>query len=237
MRPLRNSIVTSLLTLLLCAAAAAAGEPVGKVTHLSGPLFAKRADAVTKALSQNSTVEQGDILVSEKRTYARIKFNDNSEMTLRPNTQVKIEKFAYNETSPKDDSAVFDLVKGGLRAVTGQVGKRGDPDSYKMKTPTATIGIRGTIYECRICLDNCGNLPNGLYFYVAEGTIAVTNKVGALNISAGQFAYAKSPDEKPVILPRDPGLKLSIPPSVAPSSSSQGQSGDGGDKKVDCTVR
>lgn len=122
-----------------------AATPVGAVIHLSGPLFAKKPDGVMKVLSKKSSVEQGDTLISEKDTYALIRFIDNSEMTIKPHSQFKIEKFSFDESKPKEDSAVFNLVKGGLRAVTGILGKR-NKEQFSLSTPTATIGIRGTIF-------------------------------------------------------------------------------------------
>jgi hypothetical protein len=130
---------------LMSAALAWAGEVAGTVVNLSGPLMARKADGTVKALSLKSTVENGDTLVSEKETYARIRFTDNSEITLRPNTQFKIENFNFEEGKPEKDAAVFNLVKGGLRAVTGTLGKRSN-ERFGLNTPTATIGIRGTIF-------------------------------------------------------------------------------------------
>ena len=116
------------------------------VTHVSGPLAVHKAGGIIKAISINSKIDEGDTVVTEKRTYARLKFEDGSEVTLKPGTQFKVEKFSYDQGKPKEDSATYNLIKGGLRTITGQVGKRGNQDSYQMKTPTATIGIRGTIY-------------------------------------------------------------------------------------------
>lgn len=130
---------------LLSATLACAAQIAGTVTHLSGPLLAKKADGTIKVLSQKSTVEEGDTLISEKNTYARIKFTDHSEITLRPNTQLKIENFSFEEGKQEKDSASFNLVKGGLRAVTGAIGKR-SRERFGLNTPTATIGIRGTIF-------------------------------------------------------------------------------------------
>lgn len=132
-------------SLLFAWSAVFAGAGVGTVTDLSGPLLAKKTDGTAKILSQKSTVEQGDLLVTEKDTYARIKFVDNSEITLRPNTQFKIDGFSYAEDKPQNDSSVFSLIKGGLRAVTGALGKRSH-EKVSVNTPAATIGIRGTTY-------------------------------------------------------------------------------------------
>jgi hypothetical protein len=122
-----------------------AAQVAGSVINLSGPLMAQRADGSIRVLSQKSEVEEGDTLISEKGTYARIKFIDNSEVTLRPNTQFKITNFAFDEARPQEDNAVFSLIKGGLRSITGLLGKR-SKERYGLNTPTATIGIRGTTF-------------------------------------------------------------------------------------------
>jgi hypothetical protein len=146
MNPSKKCIARNALLLawLLVGFNACAVE-VGSVTHLSGPLLAKKADGTVKILSQKSIVEQGDTLVSEKATYARIKFIDNSEITLRPDSQLKVEHFSYDEAKPENDHAVFNLIKGGLRSITGLLGKR-NHERFGLTTPTATIGIRGTIF-------------------------------------------------------------------------------------------
>jgi hypothetical protein len=138
-------LCATLLATLFSATLAHAADVVGTVANLSGPLLAKKADGSVKILAQKSAVEQGDTLVSEKNTYARIRFIDNSEITLRPETQLKIDNFSYEADKPEKDSALFSLVKGGLRSVTGLLGKR-NHDRFGMHTPTATIGIRGTIF-------------------------------------------------------------------------------------------
>ncbi len=148
MKPDSNPIKRLLLLglLWLCASSLAmAAQVAGTVVNLSGPLLAKKADGTVKILSLKSEVEQGDTLVSEKGTYARIKFVDNSEVTLRPNTLFKIDNFSYDEAKPEGDSAFFTLLKGGLRSITGALGKR-NREKVGINTPTATIGIRGTTF-------------------------------------------------------------------------------------------
>lgn len=218
----RNSTAISLvviLALLLCTAAMVfAGVVAGTVTHMSGPLAAQKANGKIKSLAVNSPVEEGDLLVAEKRTYARIKFTDGSEVTLKPGSQFRVDRYSYDQGKPKEDAAVYNLVKGGLRTITGQVGKRGDKDSYRMKTPTATIGVRGTVYDVHFCQgDSCGAVQPGLYLAVAGGSVVITNDAGkqtTLQVSAGQFVFVKDATTSPVVLPRDPRIPFAPPPSV-----------------------
>ena len=178
-------------------------------------------------------------MVTEKRTYARIKFIDSSDVTLKPGTQFKVEHFSFDEKAPKADRSVLTLVKGGLRSVSGKIGKRGNQDAYEMKTPTATIGIRGTTYGATFCQGaSCGAVPPGLYVDVTAGQIVVSNKGGTQNFSAGQFGFTPSINTPPVIIPKNPGVSFTPPPSMsAPASGSKNQTGSGTTKAVDCEVR
>ncbi|MFM9438367.1 hypothetical protein ACFDR9_005473 [Janthinobacterium sp. CG_23.3] len=133
------------LALLCCAAFAAAAQVAGTVMNLNGPLLAKKADGSAKILAAKSEVEQGDTLVTEKNTYALIKFIDNSEITLRPSTTFTIDQFAFEADKAAADNAAFTLIKGGLRSLTGLLGKR-NKERFSLKTPAATIGIRGTTF-------------------------------------------------------------------------------------------
>jgi FecR protein len=228
-----TAISLLLLSLLLIFSTVSfAATTVGRVTHLSGPLFAKKADGTTRVLSINSSVEQGDTLVTKKRTYARIKFTDNSEMTLRPNTQFKVSQYNFDKSAPRKDNAVFNLVRGGVRSLTGMIGKRGDQDSYRLITPTAVAGVRGTTYECKICEGNCGSLPDGVYFFIAAGSISVSNSGGSQTFSAGQYAYVATATSMPTILPKNPGIDFTLPVSIGDTSKE-----GGGPKDSGCVVR
>jgi hypothetical protein len=122
---------------------AAQAATAGQITHLSGTLSAKKADGSSKLLAVKSDVAEGDTLSTEAETYARVKFADGGEVVLRPGTQLKIESYAYNAARPEGDSIVMSMFKGGLRAVTGLIGKR-SREKVSFATETATIGIRGT---------------------------------------------------------------------------------------------
>ncbi|WP_307732414.1 FecR family protein [Massilia sp. MB5] len=117
----------------------------GTVVQLSGPLLAKKANGTVKILSLKSEVENGDTLVTEKNTYAMLRFIDNSEITLRPASTMTIENFSFDKGKPEGDQAHFSLVKGGLRSITGLLGQR-NKEKFSLKTPAATIGIRGTTF-------------------------------------------------------------------------------------------
>lgn len=206
-----------LLLIAVCGALSAPvlAESAGTVTNLAGVLSARKADGAVKVLGPKSEVDRGDLLSTGAGTYARVKFTDGGELTLRPNTQIKIDDYRFEQARPEEDNAFFRLIKGGLRAVTGLVGKRNGVNAYRMNTPTATIGIRGTNYGVLYCEpdareDDCADYRDqsgqsigaGLHLDVAEGRIVVDNEGGQQEYKAGEFGFV--------------GSKSSAPMSVAP---------------------
>lgn len=128
-----------------------ATAPAGKVGYMSGTLVAQRADGTLKVMGPKSEVLAGDMLITAKDSYAQVQMNDGAKMTLRPQSNLKIEAFKFNKEEPSADNAVIRLLKGGFRTVTGLIGKRGNPDAYKLRAAAATIGIRGTDFSTRLC--------------------------------------------------------------------------------------
>lgn len=145
---------TGLLTaamLLAIVNAAQAAELAGKVGYMSGTLVAQRADGTIKVMGPKSEVLAGDMLITAKDSYAQVQMNDGAQMTLRPNSNLKVEAFQFRKEEPQADNMVLRLVKGGFRTLTGLIGKRGNADAYKVHAASSTIGIRGTDFSSRLC--------------------------------------------------------------------------------------
>lgn len=219
----------------------ASEQPVAVVTHVSGTLTKKRPDETIKLLSVKSEVMQGDTLVTEAETYARLKFIDGSEVVLRPQSRVKVDKFSFEEIAPAKDSMVLSLLKGGMRAVTGLLGRR-SKENVEYKTPTATIGIRGTNTGMLHCDNDCGNIPttsgrppaNGTHVDVAFGSVIVRNESGSQIFNAGQFGFVPSADSPPIMVPPNQGIQITIPPSIN-TNSTGGRSLGGSALDTQCT--
>lgn len=220
---------------MLCAPAALAAT-AGQITHLSGTLSAKRADGSSKLLSVKSDVAEGDTITTEAETYARVKFADGGEVVMRPGTRLKIENYAYEAGKPERDNIVLSMFKGGLRAVTGLVGKR-NREKVSFQTETATIGIRGTHFGALLCQNDCGGVPttggtpppNGLHVDVTSGAIVMSNAAGSVQLNAGQFGFAAGANSVPVPVPPQQGIQVTMPSSIAQNKGSGKGIGKGDD--------
>ena len=239
----REVIQMNKFAMLLCltwVSVAWAGS-AGQITHLSGTLSAKRVDGTSKLLSVKSEVMEGDTLATESETYARVKFNDGGEVVLRPGTQVKIENYSYNAAKPESDNIVISMFKGGLRAVTGLIGKR-NREKVSFQTETATIGIRGTHFGALLCQSDCGGVPttsgsapaNGLHVDVTNGAIVMSNRAGSVQINAGQFGFVANQNATPTIVPPQQGIQVTMPSSI--SQNKGGGRGVGRGDESECKL-
>lgn len=208
---------------LLAGIAGGAYAAAGTVVHLSGSLSVQRPDGQSSILSRNSPVNPGDVLTTERDSYAQINFSDGSSITMRPNSTVRIEAYNFVKDQPQQDNVFLRLVKGGMRTVTGLIGRRGNQDAYKIGTQQATIGIRGSSGDTLECSQGCpdvtptsGKLPPGVYHATHTGIYIVQNDAGSLLVNPGQISYVKDAKTPPALLPKDPGLGLGEVPFALP---------------------
>ena len=97
-------------------------------------------------LKRGDPVQAGDLIVVGSGSNAQVRFTDASLMALRAGTQFRIDAYRYSDNRAEARMDVT-LVKGGLRAVTGWIGRQ-QPEAFATRTPTATVGIRGTTSPC-----------------------------------------------------------------------------------------
>ena len=212
----RGFIARPLVLIILAALTGLAQAASGTVVHLSGSLSVKRGDNPPQIMSRNSEVSPGDVLTTEKDSYAQINFTDGSSITLRPNTTVEIEAYTFVREQPQQDNKFLRLIKGGMRTITGLIGRRGNEDAYKIGTQQATIGIRGSSGDTLECAEGCegvtptsDKLPPGLYHATYTGAYILRNDGGSLLVGPGQTGYVKDSKTPPSALTKDPGLGLS----------------------------
>ena len=127
---------------------------VGKATFVRGLMTAQPASGDPRIVGSGESIGEHDVLRTGARSFAVLKLNDDSKITLRPNSVFKVDKFLNKQQTAGTGNVFLRLFKGGLRVVTGLVGKR-NPSGYRLFSPNATIGIRGTDFEARLCTDDC----------------------------------------------------------------------------------
>jgi hypothetical protein len=140
--------------LLVLACGPAAAQLAGEVEFSRGVGFAQSSGQAPRTLGKGLELHEGDRLTTSDGASAIIKLQDGTRMTVRPNSELVLQQYRFRESAP-DNSMLMQLVRGGFRAVTGLISK-GSPNAARVQTSTATIGIRGTDFDARLCERDCG---------------------------------------------------------------------------------
>ena len=148
-------VVRLILGVALTAAAFSAGaQSAGEVEFSRGVGFAQTPGQLPRTLGKGLPLREGDRLTTSDGASAIIKLEDGTRMTVRPNSELVLSQYHFKENAP-DNSMLMQLVRGGFRAVTGLISKS-SPGAARVQTATATIGIRGTDFDARVCTGDCG---------------------------------------------------------------------------------
>jgi len=155
---------------------------VGYVVRQKGQVTVKDLNGETQILEINSPIYEGDRITTDIGSTAFIAMDDGAEIYLKEDSVVKISTYVITSGLDEDSSSVLDLIRGGLRKITGSIGASAQ-SNYQVQTGLATIGIRGTEYVIKLCKqDNCDqtvgrNDPDAkLHAVVLEGIITLTTE-------------------------------------------------------------
>jgi len=205
MQTLTRSLFPALAAAALAWPLAASAQAT--VQFLSGTLHVQRADGTVRLLSEKSDLKVGDVVTTERESYAQVKFTDGGQVTLRPQTQVKIDAYNFSEKEPEKDGFAMSLIKGGLRSITGLVGKRGNREAYRLRTATATVGIRGTDFVAIVIpAGGQAGLQPGTYVTVTQGAVGVIAGGAEQLVGAGQTGFSAGGNLPARIIPPPPNL-------------------------------
>lgn len=140
---LKTWSATVCLAASLLSGGSADAADVAKLLFSQGMVSVKAADGTVRIVAKGSPLAEGDTVSTVGKGFAVIEYLDGGKTTLRPDTTLTIKQYA-------PAAVVHTLVQGGLRSVTGAIGKA-NPAAVKYHAGTATLGIRGTTFDARLC--------------------------------------------------------------------------------------
>src|SRR5690554_4742974 len=155
-------------------------------------------------LEKGASVASGDTVITGEDGRIQMRFSDGGLVSLMPNSRFAVEEYSQ-PTEDAEGSVSVNLIKGGLRALSGSIGKK-DKDSYKLKTDVATLGIRGTQFV--VVMD-----ADVMRVHVGEGRVALFNEFGDLLVDSGQHAEVM-PGQAPALSLTAPMFVSSIKPTL-----------------------
>ncbi len=177
----------------------------GKILFTYGKAEIKHVDQSIDDLAAKMPIQSGDEIITSINGRVQLEMSDKTIFDIQPNTVFMVEEYSFNQSvtpinnsKVEDNKSFYRLVRGGFRSISGLIGKR-NKKNYRVVTPVATIGIRGTDYVAEFCESNCSAFGIGLYISVAGGGVNLQNGSGTLDVSAGSSAFVSSSATAPVI--------------------------------------
>lgn len=150
---------------------------IGKISAAKGDVKIDRESKLLKVVTGTALMKK-DKLITGKDGRAQIVFDDKTVISIGKNSNFNIEDYFFDETKPSQSKALFGSSRGILKTITGKIGKL-NPSKFSLKTKSASIGIRGTIYFVEA-------QPGKPEVYACtQGVITVQTPDGVVDVQAG----------------------------------------------------
>ena len=210
---------SAVLMAALAAAFPLTGQAAGaaRIDFASGEVKALTPDGRSRTLDKGAEIASGET-IDTGNGRAQVRFTDGAQVSLQPQTQFRIDDYRFSGKADGSEKGFFSLLKGGLRTITGLVG-RSNRDNYKVTTTVATIGIRGTEYSVAY--------GNSITATTGDGIIELCNAAGCLILHSGETGHVTDGNTAPVLSNKKTELsptqpELSLPGFIAGNSASGG---------------
>jgi hypothetical protein len=141
---MKLSRVAAAAVIVLCATQAIAAEGSGEAVAVTDLASASRPGG-NRHLTAGSTVQVGDTIATDATGEAQLRFTDGTRMVVGPNSTLAIDALLFRADATENKFAVRAL-GGAFRFLGGDDGDKG----YTIRTPSATIGVRGTAFDVSV---------------------------------------------------------------------------------------
>ena len=118
-------------------------QAVGEVQLVLGKAWLESAEHGRRSAEQSAKVYVTDRVVTGANGHVHLKFVDQALVAVRPDSELEIQRYEFNESAPELSSVKFRLEEGITRAISGDAA-RAARQRFRMNTPIADIGVRGT---------------------------------------------------------------------------------------------
>ena len=115
---------------------------VGEVSLVLGLAYLER-DNDRERIEAGSKVHVGDRVFTEAGGHVHVRFVDEALVSVRPSSTLDVVRYDYDAAKPENSAVKFELSEGVARAISGDAAKSAR-QRFRMNTPIAAIGVRGT---------------------------------------------------------------------------------------------
>ena len=117
-------------------------ESIGTIVSVSGHAYLDTESGLVP-LEKGDSVTKGAVIVTQEDGRVEVRFEDDTVLSQAENSRIVVDDYIYDREDGSNSLFMLNMVKGVMRTVTGKIAEQ-NPDEFKVQSPLATIGIRGT---------------------------------------------------------------------------------------------
>jgi hypothetical protein len=196
---------------LLLLASVSSWASIGSVTELKGANASVKRGSATSQITKQSGIESNDLVVVGSATEAGLTFQDNTRVKITANSRLVIDDFVFDPKASDAGKLAMKVALGTVKYTSGQIAKT-NRQAVNLKTPTATIAVRGTDFSMTVdeagrsvvvLLPSCEDPRNTNNYRIADnctvGQIDVETAAGMVSLNQAFTAtYVASADAAPL---------------------------------------
>jgi len=187
-------IIHAVAVACLWVSGAALAVPAGYFHDVTGDVMMTPAGKPAVKVAIGDLFESGATVNTAANGKATLKFEDGEVVALSPNTDFVITNYAFNKEKPGEGSVFLKIAKGGMRFVTGLIGKT-NPSKFSVQTPTVTAGVRGSEGEIVVAQSADGQFS--VLVSSSLDTVTVTGPNGTVVLTAGNLSFTPAGSNQP----------------------------------------
>src|SRR5689334_11575681 len=167
-------------TLLCCATASQAADPrsVGEAVVIKNQVTAAEAQKDKRRLAKGDAVREQELLEAQAVSHGEFRLADDTKLALGPNARLVLDKFVY-DPDKTSKQVLINFAVGSFRFISSSK----DPTGYELKTPTASLGIRGTVFDFYVAKQS------RMVVLMHKGAVEVCSAGCKLHNKLGGLAY------------------------------------------------
>ncbi|MGV3590290.1 MAG: FecR family protein [Gammaproteobacteria bacterium] len=210
------------------------GKTIGEVTLVIGKAWIEKANGARERIAVGTQVDVLDRIDTASNAHVHIRFMDDGLYSVRPQSTLEIQRYDYDPANPANSAVKLNLIEGVNRSISGEAAHNAR-QNYRMNTPVAAIGVRGTDFTVSANRDDVeARINEGAIVVAPFSNECLADALGPCNANGLELAYGQAQvlqiadAGNPVLLP----MSSSLPESILGQSVSEPQVASQGDGRT-----
>ena len=166
------STVSSLVLAAFFASDGASAQNASKIGVASAVKNRVEGSSGNRVLAAGSSVFAREVVRTGDESTAQLLFLDETSLSIGPQSEVTLDRFVFDPNRGAGN-VVINATRGAFRFVSGSQ----QPSSYQIRTPVATIGVRGTVFDLYLARNNQGQMVAVIILIEGSTTLTIGGKV------------------------------------------------------------